>query len=109
MFTIPNNARNPVADKRKDGGNSYPCIICGITCQTPRYTVHLHGGGSTIVTEIEAARLAPGEDLGAYPIGASCLKKYPELLAGYVYDNKRGGFVIGKGIQAVQPEISQQG
>jgi hypothetical protein len=47
----------------------------------------------------------PGASLGAYPIGSSCLKKYPELLLGYVYDNERGGFVVGKGIQEIQPDI----
>jgi len=93
MFTIPENARSPFADHpRKGSGTAMPCVICGVPSPNPRYSVHLHGGGSVLITESEveeATAKYPGGNMDFYPIGPSCVKKYPELKAGgYLHDSK---------------------
>ena len=61
----------------RDGGT--PCVVCGRGVKPPhRYVVHVHCGGSHVVTEAEAATLPENEDLGGYPIGADCLRRNPE-------------------------------
>src|SRR5258706_7089060 len=66
--------------ERSGNGEYPPCIVCGrgIKAANPAY-VHVHCGGSHVVTEAHAATLSPGADLGFYPIGPCCLKKHPEL------------------------------
>ena len=61
-------------------GAATPCVICGkaVTTANPAH-IHLHNGGASIVTEAEAATMDPAADLGLYPIGADCLRRYPEL------------------------------
>lgn len=60
------------------------CVICGKGIKAPRYHVHVHYGGGTVVTESEAVTAnlngwASG-DLYFYPIGSDCLAKHPEYL-----------------------------
>jgi hypothetical protein len=80
MINVPHH---PNYHKNSDGmpGECLPCVVCGkpIKMDTARYTVHLHDGGSVLVTEAEAATMDPSADLGCYPIGADCLRRHPEL------------------------------
>lgn len=61
-----------------------PCLICGKPVRATMYArgtrwVHVHEGGSRIVTDRLAETLDPSADLGMYPIGADCWRKHPEL------------------------------
>lgn len=69
--------------------NNQPCIICGklVKDQNNRYSVHVHNGGTYLVTEEEAANLNDAGDCGMYPIGPDCLRQHPELRP-YVHDSK---------------------
>lgn len=78
----------PVSDRYMDNAGKpmqhYPCVICGREVKPGPKTayVHLHyGGGVAILPEEEeqANRECPGGNLGAYPVGADCLRKHPEL------------------------------
>jgi hypothetical protein len=60
-------------------GDAMPCVVCGKPCPTSPFSVHVHGGGSDLVTEEEAKNLDDAGDLGWYPIGRNCLKQHPEL------------------------------
>lgn len=81
--------RSPDYWKNHDGpygpraGADYPCLVCGRGCASSAPHVHLHGGGTLIVTSEEAAQLDAegwgGEDMGAYPVGRDCLRRHPEL------------------------------
>lgn len=53
--------------------------MCGRAVTKPQWTVHLHNGGESLVTEEEAAKLDAAGDMGCYPIGADCLRKHPEV------------------------------
>lgn len=106
MFTIPGTGREVAKRRSNKNGNDYPCVICGIPCPSPRYSVHLHGGGSVLVTQEEAKTMDPAGDMYCYPIGPSCLKKYPELKNGYVFDSEKGGMIMGKTIIPAGPPFT---
>jgi hypothetical protein len=82
--------RKTEQSSRGPKGDESPCLICGrgIKRGTKALWVHLHDGGSSIVTEAEAAeRNAKGEaggDMGAYPIGPDCYRRNRDALAPYV-------------------------
>lgn len=80
MIELPTNP-NYSKNVRKCGNNGIPCAICGkpIAFDKIRHMVHIHNGGEDVVTEEEAQLLDPAADLGMYPVGAACLKLYPEL------------------------------
>jgi hypothetical protein len=63
-------------------GDQYPCVVCGRGV-SKGWRVHLHEGGSALVTEAEAAELnATGHenaDMYGYPLGRDCLRAHPEL------------------------------
>ena len=63
------------------------CCICGKAIEEPQHWLHIHCGGTHVVTEAEAAQLnADGHeaaDLYFFPAGVNCLKQHPEL-KGYV-------------------------
>lgn len=73
--------RSPAYSDNSDRckGTELPCVLCGKPVINARYWVHLHGGGYTLVTEAEVNTLNSAEDLGAYPIGPTCLKANPEI------------------------------
>lgn len=79
--------KNPDWHQQADRcGDRTPCIICGRPVTRPRYWLHEHEGGGTIVTQEEAATLdardrAQGvsSDMGCWPIGSDCLRQHPEL------------------------------
>lgn len=82
----PGHSKN--SESRPDGSD--PCLICGkpIKYDKQRYTVHVHDGGASIVTEEEAATMDEAADLGCHPIGTDCLRQHPEIKP-YVYDRKQ--------------------
>jgi len=59
------------------------CCICGKAIEEPQHWLHIHCGGTHVVTEAEAAQLnAEGHesaDLYFFPAGVNCLKQHPEL------------------------------
>lgn len=67
---------------RADGTKPH-CCVCGKTIEKPRHWLHIHHGGTHVVTEDEAAQLnAEGHesaDMYFFPVGANCLKRHPEL------------------------------
>ena len=75
--------RTPDYHKNMSKAGDLPtCIICGrgIKAVAPA-SVHVHGGGSLVVTEEEAATMSAAADVGIYPIGPECLKNHPEMKA----------------------------
>jgi hypothetical protein len=64
-----------------------PCAVCGKAIRDDDKragSVWLHGGGAYLVKPgagYENLPLDPAADLGRYKIGASCLRRYPELRA----------------------------
>lgn len=81
MIEIPTH---PNYSKNSDRcpANYMPCVVCGkgINPESRRTKwVHVHNGGTHLVTEEEAATMNEAADLGNYPIGNDCLKKHPEL------------------------------
>ena len=95
-------ARNERKDPWRDGFDG-PCLVCGAPVKEGSgVRVHLHMGGSTIVTQDEAsaweaqcaadpARTCDSGDLGGYPIGPACYQKHRALLQPYVDDFQRAG------------------
>jgi hypothetical protein len=78
MITIPHH---PDYRKNQDkAGDLLPCVICGrgIKSENPKM-VHVHNGGTSIVTEEEAKTLDPAADMYFFPIGPCCLRKHPEI------------------------------
>ncbi|MBX0330101.1 hypothetical protein K2Z83_20750 [Oscillochloris sp. ZM17-4] len=81
--------RSPNYDKNVHGphgphGDEYPCLVCGRGhSMNTSVLLHIHGGGTLIVTEVEATTLnAAGreaEDMHGYPVGRACLRNHPEL------------------------------
>jgi hypothetical protein len=68
-------------NKERTGNGEYPpCIVCGrgIKASDPAM-VHVHHGGTHLVTEERAAQLNPAADMYLFPIGPDCLKRHPEL------------------------------
>jgi len=58
-----------------------PCLICGkATANTTMRWVRVHNGGSSIVTKEEATVMDPAGDMGYFPVGESCLRKYKQIL-----------------------------
>jgi hypothetical protein len=81
MTTIP-IPRSPKYEENEDGpkgpkGGQQPCIVCGLACPTPQFFVHVVDGGGSLMDSPEPTN--DGGDLGLYPIGSGCLKRYPEL------------------------------
>lgn len=74
-------------NSEKANGNEAPCVLCGKPVKNVRYEVHLHRGGSHVVTEKEALNLDLAEDMGMYPLGSECYRSCPEIRP-YVYDNQ---------------------
>lgn len=65
-----------------------PCIVCGKPCERAGNVAYIHvycigPSGMAAVTSAEHETLQAGghggADLGCYPIGRECLKRYPEL------------------------------
>lgn len=56
-----------------------PCAVCGKGVKKPRYWVHVHNGGSDLVTEDETATLDPAADMYHFPLGNDCYRQHPEL------------------------------
>lgn len=79
---IPQN-RAPdklIRAREQRAGDAYPCIVCGLPVPYPRFMVHvIKGGGVALHAADENAYQPDGGDLGLYPIGPECRKRYPEL------------------------------
>lgn len=80
---IPAYDREQYWKNRGDGdkSNHLPCVVCGkqIPLKKARYWVHLHDGGALIVTDAEASEMPENADMGVYPVGSDCLRRYPEI------------------------------
>jgi hypothetical protein len=89
MITIP--FHRDFNKNQERAGDLLPCIVCGrgIKAARPRM-VHVHNGGTSIVSEEEAAALDPAGDLFFYPIGPCCLRAHPEIR---LYVQKSGGAI----------------
>lgn len=72
---------------RKPDGLDGRCVLCSAPVRAERATyVHVHEGGSHIVTEAEAEELnksKSGLDLGFLPIGPECARKNRAALKSY--------------------------
>ena len=89
--------RNQRRDPHRDGFAG-PCLACDAPVKEGSgVMVHLHMGGGTIVTEVEAraweaecaadkTRTCDSGDLGGYPIGPECYRKHKAKLKPYVDD-----------------------
>jgi hypothetical protein len=57
------------------------CYLCGRQLRSRKWEVHVHGGGSFILTKEESRTgshgFEDGEDLGLQPIGSECIKDIP--------------------------------
>lgn len=57
--------------------NGYPCVVCGKECETHKQSVHLIEGGAAILhPQDEALYKDDGGDMGFYPVGNDCVKKF---------------------------------
>lgn len=95
MFDVFSN-RSPRYSQNQERfakGDASPCVLCGKAVEKPRYEVHLHQGGSHVVTEKEARCLDPGGDMGMYPLGAECYKRCPGIRP-YVHDSQKEQWII---------------
>lgn len=89
MIEIPrtkNYSKN--RERYGEGGKGYePCLCCGkwiIVGNCGVKWFHIHNGGASIVTEAEAAKMDEASDLGCYPIGPDCYRKFKKLLKPYI-------------------------
>lgn len=84
MINIPIHAKYS-ENEHKTGANKkgfMPCVVCGKAISkksTSAKVVRVHNGGISLVTEEEALVMDEGADLGSYPLGADCLRRYPVL------------------------------
>lgn len=72
----PNFSDNLIRPRPSD---VMPCAVCGKGVSNPRWWVHVHGGGSVLVMEDEAATLDPAGDMYFFPLGSNCYRQHPEL------------------------------
>lgn len=78
MIDVPTNPRYSANDAVAE--TDHRCYICGKDVNpNTAAEVHVHDGGSKIVTEEEAAALDSRGDLGLQYIGRDCLKKHHEI------------------------------
>jgi hypothetical protein len=72
-FSHPDFNRN-----QAKAGDRTPCCICGKGIKNMSKAKHLrvNTANQFVADDVE---LAPGEDMGCFPIGPECLKKHPEL------------------------------
>jgi hypothetical protein len=77
------NEANSVVKFRRQGVHAgYPCIICNtFTGPNPTGYLHICDGGGMVADPNSMNDTDHDESgcLASYPIGASCLKRYPEL------------------------------
>lgn len=64
--------------------NSYPCVICGLSVSKPRFHCHMIGGGGVALhpddeSEFAADSSEQAGDMGFYPVGSDCLRRFPEM------------------------------
>lgn len=80
MIGIPYHPKYHENLERTGNGEHQPCIVCGRGIKSEAcHMVHVHRGGTHLVTEEEAAVLDGASDLGLYPIGPCCLRRHPEI------------------------------
>lgn len=79
---------NPAPEKmiraRAAGPDAYPCVICGIPVNKPRFMCHVVGGGGVALHPDDEHLFAADEaalngDVGCHPVGADCLRRFPEM------------------------------
>ena len=79
MIKIPYSPNYSDNRNRSSRIDALPCAVCGKAVSNPRYWVHVHNGGSHLVTEEEAATLDPAADMYSFPLGRDCYRTHPEL------------------------------
>jgi hypothetical protein len=75
--------RNEERSKNANSGTPQTqCYICGSRCKNPTLWIHVTYGGAYVLMQEEATPEWMGKnpgDLGLQAVGASCVRKYPEL------------------------------
>ena len=82
MIETPSVSREQYERNQKRSGHAVQvCYICGSSCKNPTLWIHVvHGGGYALLAEEAAPKwISPHGDLGLQPVGASCVKRFPEL------------------------------
>lgn len=77
MIIVPSSP-NRRKNLDRNGGSDKPCIVCGKAVKDSKHYIHLWNG-SHAVLRAEIPALNPAGDTGHYPVGAECLRQYPEL------------------------------
>ena len=77
---IPRPFSGPRYSENSDRcGDSAPCAICGSPCYGPTVFLRVIGGGREFA--LHDAPDDGGGEMGFFPIGSTCLRKWPALKA----------------------------
>jgi hypothetical protein len=82
MITIPMSPNYVTNREKLQHDDLLPCICCGKPVKTPKHFVRVFWGDVAVMAnEAEAliAKEGSGGDLGLYPVGNSCYRKYAAL------------------------------
>lgn len=77
-----NEDRSAARWSKRGETQGYPCIVCGtFTGPNPAMLIHVCGGGGEIhdANEVHATAEEEAGCLAFYPVGGSCLKRFPQL------------------------------
>ena len=77
-ISVPKNPA-PEKMKRARDADAYPCMICGIPVTKPKFECHLIDGGGIALHPDEHEYQTNGGDVGFYPVGTDCLRRFPEM------------------------------
>lgn len=62
-------------------GDRLTCIVCNrpVTAKNPAYLRVVESGGYAVLPQFQDEYDGDAGDLGLYPIGPNCLRRYPQL------------------------------
>lgn len=92
MIKIPYHPRYDEWSVNSYGPDCFPCAVCGkpIKDTNVKFRVYVANSGDELLSIEEAAKDPEAwEELGMFPLGSDCFRKYPEL-QGYVVKAERG-------------------